>query len=101
MNGGITLRKFRVMVENLPAGNPLEVARLGWPASRWMDWQVESRLRELIALTYNIHRGKNAQAMKVDYAPRPETDDEREQAELQAAYDAQMQAEMDRLFDRR
>ena len=101
MQGDITLRKFRLMVEHLPPGNVLEVARNGWPESHWLAWQLDSRIRDLVGLTFNMNRGKDKPAMTVDYLPHPQTDEERERSAQQAAYEAQMQAEMDRLFDGR
>lgn len=99
MRGEITVRKFRVMVEHLPAGNALEAARGdGWTVDRWRGWAVESRLRELFALTRNINRGKGEPEMKVDYPPRPKTAGEAAREAADAALDAQVEAEMNARF---
>ena len=87
------------MVEHLPAGNPLERARAGgWDSAEALLWQVESRLRDLIILTGNIHRARDAAPLEVSYLPHPETPEEQERAKVQAAYDAAMQAQLDDLW---
>jgi len=102
MAGQISVRKFRVLVEHLPPGNALEVARnAGWPASTWALWQVESRLRDLFALTYNANVPPERRIPEIAYLDRPRTEEEVALAAAQAAYDAQMEAELDALFARR
>lgn len=99
LTGTISLRRFRLMVEHLPPGNPLALARFG---QRWSDteallWQVESRLRELLSLTYNVHRGVDQQPHETDYLPRPRTAGEEAQEAAQRAYDAQVRQQLEQL----
>ena len=95
----MSLRRFRLLVENLPPGNPLQRARDGYP---WSDaeqllWQVESRVRELIILTANVYREKGAPPMEPTYLPRPLSPEEAEQQAAQRAYDDLMQRQLEEL----
>jgi len=99
MRGDITVRKFRVLVEHLPAGNALEVARnSGWTRAEWRGWNIEARLRELFALTHNINTPKDKPRLEVDYPARPKSEQELEAEAVEAALAAQVEAEMDARF---
>ena len=94
----MSLRRFAALVGNLPPGNPLERARHGaWTDPELLLWQVESRLRELIAVTYNANRSKGAQPIEVTYLPRPLPPDEVEREAAQQAYDDLMQEQLEAL----
>lgn len=94
----MSLRRFTLLVEHLPPGNPLERARFGrWSDDQLLVWQVESRLRELLTLTSNIHRTKGSQPVEPTYMERPASPEEVEQQAIQAAYDDLMQRQLEQL----
>ena len=96
--GRISLRRFRLMVENLPPGNPLYRARFGdWADSEALLYAVESRLRDLITLTGNINRRAGSPAREPEYLPRPLTPEEQRQEALQRTYDDLMQQQLEQL----
>ena len=98
LDGTISLRRFRLMVEHLPPGNPLERARTGrWGDSEVLLWQIESRLRELQSLIFNVNRGKDQQPHETEYLPRPRPADEEAQDAAQRAYDARMRQQLEQL----
>ena len=92
------LRRFRALVEALPPGNPLERARHGaWSDLELLLWSVDSRLRELVTLTANIHRKAGTPAHEVTYMDRPLSPEEDEQEQAQQAYDDLMQRQLEEL----
>lgn len=94
----MSLRRFAALVGNLPPGNPLDRARHGvWTDRELLLWQTESRLRELIAVTYNANRSKGVQPIEVTYLPRPLPPDEVEREAAQQAYDDLMQEQLEAL----
>lgn len=93
----MSLRRFTALINGLPPGNALERARHG----RWSDLEVllhdiSSRVRELVAITYNIHRGDRP-AAEVTYLERPRTADDIAQQAAQDAYDDLMQRQLEEL----
>lgn len=93
----MSLRRFRVLVEHLPAGNPLERSRTGgWGDLESLLWHIDSRLGELVAMTFNINRPSDVAAVEPTYLPRPQIDEATSQAQVD--YDAAMQAELENLW---
>lgn len=93
----MTLRRFTALVEALPPGNALERARHG----RWSDLElllhdISSRLRELVSITYNTHRGDRP-AADVTYITKPLTPEDIAQQVAQDAYDDLMQRQLEEL----
>lgn len=89
-SGKISLRKFRVMVENLPPKNPVARAVSGeWGDEEWMLWDISGRLRDLSIQLHNLFRGNSA-ALEPEYLPRPEASTGEHQ-ELEKAAEHQMQ----------
>ena len=100
LTGRISLRRFRVLVENLPPNNPLQRARGGpWAGSDQvaLAYATESRLRELITLLLNLFRSKDEPGRDVEYLPRPLSAEEVELQRLQAEYDAEMVRQLEEL----
>ena len=86
------------MVEHLPPGNPLWRARFGeWSDVEALQYLIESRLRDLIALTANINRRGGSPPHEPEYLDRPRTPQEREQDAIQKAYDDLMQQQLEQL----
>ena len=98
LTGEMSLRQFGVLVEHLPPGNALERARFGrWSDTEVLLWSIESRIRDLAALTGNLWRPKGSPPREPEYIERPASPDELADRAAQDAYDAAMQAELDQL----
>lgn len=101
LTGRISLRQFRVMVEHLPPGNPLDRARSGHPWAGRDDvallYEVESRLRELVVMLGNLFRAKGEPPREVPYLDRPLSAEELERRAAQEAYDDLMQRQLEEL----
>ena len=96
----MSLRKLRVMLENLPPDNPLARAREGeWAGDvhAALLYQIESRLRELVTDYRNVHREANSAALEVKYLPRPLSPEEEAERAAQKAYDDLMQQQLEQL----
>ena len=94
----MSLRRFRLLVEHLPPGNALDRARFGrWGDDETLMYAVESRLRELIALTYNANRRHGSAPQEPEYLPRPLTPEEERRKADQDAYDAAMVRQLQEL----
>lgn len=72
MNGLISLRQLRVMVEHLPAEAPWgRSKRKGWTDEKWLLYDISAHLRVLTTLTRNIHRGKGEAPQQPQFLPSP------------------------------
>lgn len=91
LNGRVSFRQLRVMVEHLPPGSAVHRAANGpWGDQDWVLHDVSSRLRDLLVLTSNLNRPKNAAPRHPEYLPSPQqpgdpvpVDDGPEQAQLE------------------
>jgi hypothetical protein len=87
-----------VLVEHLPPGNPLWRSRNGdWGQQEYLLHSVESRLRDLLTLTFNIHRKEDVSPKEVEYLPLPDTPEDEEQKRAQAEYDEIMRRQLEEL----
>lgn len=73
LEGTISLRQLRVMVEHLPPDNPVqrEVNGNGWTEIHWLLHSIDSRQRELNVSYVNAHKGKGQQPSQPTYLPTP------------------------------
>lgn len=94
MRGQISLRKLRVMVEHLPPGNAAARVVSPWSDVENLLHDIDSQLRALRALTYNIHRGKDQLAEQPDFIPKPPTRQQREADQRAAEQHARERAEL-------
>lgn len=98
LRGEISLRRFRLMVEHLPPGNPFELALAG---SRWGDlmfllWDTNSQLRDLGTMYVNAHR--KGSPIEPTYLDRPKSAAEVADEATQAAMDQEAQDELEELW---
>ena len=68
--------------------------RLG---AKYLLHSVESRLRDLLTLTFNIHRKEDVSPKEVEYLPLPDTPEDEEQKRAQAEYDEIMRRQLEEL----
>lgn len=74
LRGKISVRQLRVMLEHLPANNAAsrELSDV-WGDEMRIHHDTNTQIRNLLALTYNIHRGKGAASANVKPLPTPES----------------------------
>lgn len=99
LTGRITLRQFRIMVENLPPKGPVARALNGrWGDDDWMLFDISSRMRDLSAQLYNLFRGTSP-PIEPAYLPKPEADST-EQPDMVLAEEKQMQDDLLKVLSR-
>jgi hypothetical protein len=92
LRGDLTVRQLRVMVQHLPPGSAAHLRVNGpWGDVEGLLWDVSSRLRDLVALTANVNRGKDSPPVHLPHLPTPPLTDHQRDAAAQA--DAQVEAE--------
>lgn len=86
LRGRITLRELRVMIEHLPPDSPIHRTVHGpWRDVEGLLWDISTQLRDLIALTYNVNRAKDAAPIEASHLPRPEPTEYQHQADSGSA----------------
>jgi hypothetical protein len=96
-----------VLVEHLPPDSALGRVLSGpWGAVEHLLHDVDSRIRDLVTLTYNINRDKG-EAQQPEYIPAPEPTEYQQQAiaagktgDTTAEVLAQMRAELRSILNR-
>lgn len=83
-----------MLVEGLPPDSALGRAVNGtaWQDREYLLHDIDSRIRDLFALTYNVHAGPDAQPMKPDYIDRPSTPRDEAAEAKQKAIEAERRA---------
>lgn len=73
LNGRISVRQLRVMLEHLPENNPIQWEFNGnqWDDKAWIAWNNNTMLRFLRAEYFNAHRPKGKEPWEPELLPNP------------------------------